>query len=204
MPLTRILAAALLASSLGACASSRFEADVVRFHRDDVAERTTVSLRPANPDLAQSLEFQSYAEILGQRLARLGFQPTSGDAPALIGEVSYTTVNRSVLRDHSSSPVSVGVGLGGGGGHLGGGIGLSFGLGGNKDKGGIRIHTLALRLMKPGGETVWEGRAETETRMSDNGNLDAQTVFPRLADALLADFPGPSGITTQYVEPSGR
>lgn len=202
MTIPRILAAALLATSLGACSASRFEADVVRFHRNDVAERTTVSLRPADPNLAQTLEFRQYADILGQRLARHGFRPANGGAPGLIGEVSYTTTTRSALRDRSSSPVSVGIGVGGVGSHVGVGVGTSIGIGGSRSSGGTRVHTLALRLMKPGGETVWEGRAETEADMGAQGDLPA--VFPRLADALLSDFPGPSGKTTRYVEPAGR
>lgn len=201
MPFARIIAAALLASSLGACASSRFEADVVRFHRSDVAEASTVSLRPADPNLAQTLEFRQYAEILGQRLAQHGFRPADGGTPGLIGEVSYSTATRAALRDNRS-PVSVGVGVGGVGSHVGVSLGTAFGLGGNKSDGGTRVHTLALRLMKPGGETVWEGRAETEAGMDADGDLPS--LFPKLADALLADFPGPSGKTTQYVEPSGR
>lgn len=202
MTIPRILAAALLATSLGACASSRFEADVVRFHRDTVAESTTVSLRPADPSLAQTLEFRQYADILGQRLARHGFQPANGGTPGLVGEVSYMTTTRSALRDRSSSPVSVGIGVGGVGSHVGVGLGTSIGIGGNKSNGGTRVHTLALRLMKPDGETVWEGRAEAEAGMNAGGDLPA--LFPKLADALLADFPGPSGKTTRYVEPSGR
>ena len=202
MTLTRILAAALLATSLGACASSRFEADVVRFHRNDVAESATVSLRPADPSLAQTLEFQQYAEILGQRLSAHGFRPASGGTADLIGEVSYTTTTRSALRDRSSSPVSVGVGVGGVGSNVGLGVSTAFGLGGNKSNGGTRVHTLALRLTKPGGETVWEGRAEAEAGMDQGGDLP--TLFPKLADALLSDFPGPSGQTTRFVEPSGR
>lgn len=201
MPFVRIIAAALLASSLGACASSRFEADVVRFHRNDVAEASTVSLRPADSGLAQTLEFQQYAEILGQRLAARGFRPASGGAADLIGEVSYTTTTRSALRDNRS-PVSVGVGVGGVGSNVGVSLGTAFGIGGNKSNGGTRVHTLALRLMKPGGETVWEGRAVAEASMDQGGSLPS--LFPKLADALLSDFPGPSGKTTQYVEPSGR
>lgn len=201
MPIARIIAAALLATSLGACASSRFEADVVRFHRSDVAKASTVSLRPADPNLAQTLEFQSYADILGRQLARHGFRPVTDGTPNLIGEVSYTTVTRSALRD-KRSPVSVGVGVGGVGSHVGVSLGTAFGLGGNKNEGGTRIHTLALRLMTPGGETVWEGRAEAEAGMNQGGDLPS--LFPKLADALLADFPGPSGKTTRYVEPSGR
>lgn len=201
MPIARILAAALLASSLGACASNRFEADVVRFHRNEVAEAATVSLRPADPNLAETLEFQQYADILGQRLARHGFHPASGGTPDLIGEVSYTTTARAALRDNRS-PVSVGVGVGGVGSNVGVSVGTAFGLGGNKSNGGTRIHTLSLRLMKPGGPTIWEGRAEAEVGANSRGDLPA--VFPRLADALLSDFPGPSGKTTRYVEPTGR
>lgn len=203
MSIVRILAAALLASSLNACASNRFEADVVRFHRNDVAEVATVSLRPADPNLAQTLEFQSYAEILGQRLASHGFRPAANGAADLIGEVGYVTATRSALRDgRSSSPVSVGVGVGGVGSNVGVSVGTAFGIGGGKSKGGTRVHTLSLRLMQPDGATVWEGRAVAE--VSTDQKDDLPSVFPRLADALLSDFPGPSGTTTRYVEPSGR
>jgi len=202
VPVTRLLAAAFLATSLAACAAPRFEADVVRFHRNDVAQAGTVSLRHADPKVTQSLEFQQYAAILGERLARHGFRPASGGQADFIGEVGYVTSTRAPLRDGSSSPISVGLGVGGIGSHVGVSVGTSFGLGQKKENNGTRIHTLSLRLMTPDGKTVWEGRATTETDREEGG--DFASLFPKLADALLSSFPGPSGKTTQYVEPSGR
>jgi len=200
--LTRIFAAAFVASSLAACSSPRFEADVVRFHQNDVARAATVSLRHADPQVTRSLEFQQYAAVIGERLARHGFRPAEGGTADLIGEVGYVTSTRAALRDGSSSPVSVGVGVGGVGSHVGVSVGTSFGLGRKSEGSGTRVHTLSLRLMKPDGQTVWEGRATAETSKEKGG--DFASLLPGLADALLSDFPGPSGRTTRYVEPSGK
>lgn len=202
MFLTRFLSAAFVASSLAACSSPRLEADVVRFHRNDVAAAGTVTLRHADPQVTQSLEFQQYAAVIGERLARHGFRPATGGEADLIGEVGYVTSTRSTLREGSSSPVSVGVGVGGVGSHVGVSVGTSFGLGRKSEGSGIRVHTLSLRLMKPDGQTVWEGRATAETAREKGG--DFASLLPGLADALLSDFPGLSGQTTRYVEPSGR
>lgn len=202
MSVTRFFAAAFVATSLAACASPRFEADVVRFHRNDLAPAATVSLRHADPQVTQSLEFQQYAAVIGERLARHGFRPATGGAADLIGEVGYVTSTRAALRDGSSSPVSVGVGVGGIGSNVGVSVGTAFGLGRKSEGNGTRVHTLSLRLMKPDGQTVWEGRATAETDREKGGDFAA--MLPKLADALLANFPGPSGQTTRYVEPSGR
>lgn len=197
----RLIAATLLAASLTACASQRFEADVVRFHKGYTAEAATVALRPADPALAQTLEFRQYADIISSRLARHGFRPagTTGQAD-LTGEIAYNVTTREALRD-GRSPVSVGVGVGGVGSHVGVSLGTVFGLGG-KDKGGTRVYNLSLRLIRPGGETVWEGRTSAEVSVREG--TDLASVLPVLTDALLSNFPGPSGQSTRYVAPTRK
>lgn len=186
--------------SLGAPpALARFKADVVRFHGATVPSGQSVALEAADPEQAGSLEFSSYANRLGEGLGRLGFKPaaTTDAAPGLIGQIGYATTLRPVLRDGDDSPVHVGVGVGGGGGNVGVSVGTVFGLGKREPRGGARVHELRLVLKTPEGAAVWEGRATTET--------DERTPFaevaPGLVDALLSDFPGPSGRTTRYKAP---
>ena len=75
-----------------------------------------------------------------------------------------------------------------GGSGVGGGV--SFGLGGNRDR--LSVGTqLSVQLKRRSNQTImWEGRARGEASERDSGGL-AQ----RLAAALFRDFPGESGRT---------
>lgn len=191
------------ASASPARAAPRFEADVVRFHSGTVPTGQTIQLKPMDASLAQSLEFTSYANQLGQKLEALGFKPAASGAGDLIGEVRYTQTVRAEPREAGRSPVSVGVGVGGGAGNVGVSVGTSFGLGTRRDPPGRRTTTLELRLKRASdGAPVWEGRAIHDGRDGKDTALSA--LMPRLIDAMLVDFPGPSGQTSRYRAPRNR
>ena len=65
-----ILSAALLLS-LGACSTTP-SANVLRFHQNQPIERGTIYIRPANPQMAGSLEFQAQANAVGAQLQTQG------------------------------------------------------------------------------------------------------------------------------------
>lgn len=149
----------------------------------------------ANPDVtpgtarpegsSPSLEQRSHEDAVGRELARLGFGPDDAPRYSYVVEVTRESVTRPVRR----SPFTIGIG-GGTGGYGGGvGLGASFGVGG-KRSGDATVTRLFVQLReRSGGKAVWEGRAQTESRPSDNAVVD------RLAAALFRGFPGESGKT---------
>jgi hypothetical protein len=180
--------------------AQQLQADVVRFHNGFTAQGQVIRLEPDDPGLAASLEYQSYAEALGARLAKLGFKPAGGEngAPQLVGVIAY----KSVVEASSAparSPVSIGVGVGGGSRNVGVSLGTSFGLGTPATR-DVRVNSLSFTLKSAqDGQVVWEGRATNEQR--DTPNAAPTQAIPQLMDALLSDFPGLSGKTTRYRAP---
>lgn len=201
MPLRAVLPAVLL---LAGCTGGTLSADVVRFHQNLQPQPATVAVRPVDPALADSLEFQSIARTVAGELARRGYAtaPEGGNA-VLIASVSLTVTPRPALDDGTRprSGVSVGVGVGGGsrtrvGGGVGVGIDLSGLFKGDKKDDGVTAaeHVLAVRLTPAdGGTAVWEGRATAVVR--GKGAALASTRAPELAQLLFQNFPGVSGKT---------
>lgn len=190
----RIFSLFLIAVSLTACASQRFEADVVRFHTmgPDIESRS-ISIVPARPGL-EGLEFTRYANLIGERLRSFGFRPaTQGEPAELLALVDYSVMPRALLNERGDSPVSVGVGVGGVGSHVGVSVGTVFGVGERRqDK--VFARTLSLQLKDiSANEVIFEGRVMSE---GEEGSLPV--IMPNMVDALFADFPGPSGETTHF------
>ena len=172
----------LLASvAMAASANAAPPVQVTRFSAmPDVARGPA---RPESP--TPSLEQRSYDEAVGRQLARLGFGPEDAPRYTYSVEVSRETRDAPVRR----SPLTIGIG-GGTGGHGGGvGLGASFGFGGNRSREATTTLMFVRLREKDGGKIVWEGRAQTESRPTDNAVVD------RLAGALFRDFPGESGRT---------
>ncbi len=177
---------------------ARTQASVVRFHGDAAPASQALALKPQDPALAGSLEFSTYANQLGAALERLGFTPASATAPAtLIGEISYAQTVVATPPEAKRPRFSIGVGIGGGiGSNVGVNVGTNIPVGGNRDA-SSKILTLSLVLRQPavtpGGApvSVWEGRVTTEAL--DAKRADLALLMPKLIDALLAEFPGPSG-----------
>lgn len=189
---------------LAGCASGGLKADVVRFHQNLQPQPATVAVRPVDPALADSLEFQAIARTVAGELARRGYTTASeGESAALIASVSLAVTPRPALDDGASprSGVSVGVGVGGGSrtrvsGGVGVGIDLSGLFKGDKKDDGVTAaeHVLAVRLSPAdGGTTLWEGRATALVR--GKGAALATTQAAELAQLLFQNFPGVSGKT---------
>jgi hypothetical protein len=178
-----------------------FRAEVVRFHDGVAPAGQTIVVRPVDSTLTNSMEFASHAKRLSDGLAKVGFKPADADATAdLVAEMAYSSMTRAPLRDSNRSPVSVGVGVGGVGSHVGVSIGTVFGMGKKSAPAGMRVHMVDVRLKTADGKTLWEGRANTEIR-EDRPKSSFADALPGLVDSLVADFPGPSGVTTVYKPP---
>lgn len=188
---SRILfAASLAALALAGCATAP-ETRVTRFHLDQRVAPGQIAVEPILPADRGSLEFQTYATIVGAELARLGFTEAPGLATS--EQVAAVTVEHG-RRDTISqgSPVRIGIGGGNYGWHSGVGGGISFPIG-KARSGEITLTRLVVQIKRRSDASViWEGRAETATRGPDT---DQAGTVRRLAVALFKDFPGASGQT---------
>jgi hypothetical protein len=201
----KILAASLSAFVLlDGCATERFGADVVRFHSGfAVQQGQSIVVRPVDAALANSLEFDSYAGLLAQRLNALGYRPMAGGASDLVAELAYGQQVRDTSIEGRRSPVSVGVGVGGGSGTFGLGGSVNFPIGGARENRGMRDTVVSVRIKRSGEDRLlWEGRATAESL-----NVEANTltgVMPAMLDALFSKFPGETGKTVRYTPPKAK
>ncbi len=197
-----LLSGLLLLTLLTGCASEAMRADVVRFHSGfTVQNGQSLSVRPVDSALKDSLEFSTYASVLAQRLGRLGYKPVTSGASDLVAELAYGQVTRDTSIEGGRSPVTVGVGVGGGSGSFGLGGSLNFPIGRGTDKNrGMRDTQVSVRIKRSGEDKVlWEGRATSESLNVEANSLTS--LMPAMIDAVLSNFPGVSGKTLRYTPP---
>ncbi len=200
-PLLAPVSAALL---LAACATGG-GIEVTRFHLNQPVPRASVAVVATDPVVAQSLEFRTYAAAVASEMARIGFDTAVAPGSATyLAAVSVTQQSHAVQRP---SPFRIGVGLGGfGGGGYGGGTAVGGGLGVSAPVGKGRIdetrfNTLSIKLKRRADESlIWEGTA-TDLTSGRDPNSSLSAAVPALAHAMLADFPGRSGVTAHYPQP---
>ena len=187
-----IAAAALLASCAGT-ASQR--ADVTRFHLGQPVARSSVFVTPANPADAASLEFRTYAAAVTEELRQAGFTPAPALAQAeIVGVLGARQTTRESLYDGGGVSVGIGGGTFDHNSSIGGSVSFPVG---QRRPNEIAASMIELQLKRRSDNSViWEGRAITETRAGSQAAA-LGTVVPALADALLRDFPGPSGQTVR-------
>jgi hypothetical protein len=189
----RTLALALAPLLLLAACASTPQASVLRFHNQPIS-RGTVYLKPANPMMAGSLEFQAQARPVAAELQRQGFTVVSDPAQAqFLAVVDVSTAER--MGSPRQSNVSIGVGGGFSSGNVGIGGSMRVPVGGQGQPNVATTTTLKVSLTTPTNQAVWEGRATID---SPAGSSQTGTVAtPALAGALFRDFPGPSGQTVR-------
>ena len=194
-PLFIPVSAALL---LAACATGS-GIEVTRFHLNQPVPRASVAIVATDPVVAQSLEFRTYAAAIASEMARIGFETAVAPGSATyLAAVSITQQSHAVQRP---SPFRIGFGLGGasfgGNNAVGGGVGVSAPVG----KGRInetRFNTLSIKLKRRADESlIWEGTA-TDLTSGRDPKSSLSAAVPALAHAMLADFPGRSGVTAHY------
>lgn len=184
------LAAALM---LAGCAT-RPETRVTRFHLDQPIARGQIAVEPMLPADRGGLEYQTYASIVGAELARAGF----AEAPGLQAseQVAAIAVERGT-REGAARRSGLTIGLGGGSfGYRGGvGGGVSIPIGGAARPNELVVTRLVVQIKRRSDSSVvWEGRAETAAR-AGTPEGDPAAAVRRLAAAMFAGFPGPSGQT---------
>lgn len=184
--------------AVAACSTPNAGIDVKRFHLGAPVTRGTIAIIPANSAEAFGLEYRSYADAVANELRTQGFTPvTIGAGPAYVGTLTITQ-NVAV---GPSRPSGFSIGIGGGsfsGGRRGGGVGLGGGATfpvGRSRRDAVEIDALSLQIKRRADSAlIWEGSASTaiDTR-SPRASLT--NAVPAMARALLADFPGRSGVT---------
>lgn len=184
------LAVALI---LGACATTP-TATVLRFHQQQPIGRGSVHIRPANPQMATSLEFQAQSDAVAAELRRQGFEPVQNPGLAqFTARIDVQTFERT--GPPRQSGLSVGIGGGFGTGNVGIGTGVQVPVGRTPPPNVATTTTLSVTLQQsPGNQAVWEGRASLDTQA---GGQRGTPLAPILAQALFRDFPGPSGQTVR-------
>lgn len=182
-----------LALALAACSTTP-TANVLRFHQNQPIGRGAVYMRPADAQMANSLEFQAQANAVGTELRRNGFEPVASPGAAqFTAVIDVRTTER--MGPPRQSNVSVGIGGGFTRGNVGMGGSVQLPVGSAPPPNVETTTTLSVTLLQnPGTQAVWEGRASLDT--AANGQRGT-ALTPILAQALFKDFPGPSGRTVQ-------
>ncbi|NIJ06648.1 hypothetical protein FHS31_000230 [Sphingomonas vulcanisoli] len=187
-----LIAGALAALTLAGCTTTP-ETHVTRFHLDQRVATGQIAVEPIRPADKGSLEFQTYASIVGAELARLGFSEAPGLATS--EQVAAIVVERGSREGLArSAPVTVGIGGGNYGWHGGVGGGISFPIGHAKSDEIVMTRLIVQIKRRSDASVVWEGRAETAAR-AGSPEADPTATVRRLATALFKDFPGASGQT---------
>lgn len=217
----------LMAFLLGACASS-YQADVTRFH--DLAQPGGESfiVIAKTEDKKGSLELQSYARLVSERLRVEGFAPAGEATPDLIVKIDYrisppmkqtrrTTGYPFYGGFYSHWPgYGYGYGYGYGGypiyyypyGYYRGfgsafgyrhGYGAAFGYYNYDYSYTVYDRVFEMEIERNAGEKLFEGIASSIGR-----ERELVKVMPVLIEAMFTEFPGQSGVTQRYrIKPAG-
>jgi hypothetical protein len=207
-------AAPLSLIALGACAQG-FNARVSRFQAlPPPAQGETFIVQSRNPALQGGIEFQTYAQLVAQRLEQFGYhQAADAKSANLVVSIDYDV-------DQGHDRIETIPGWGGYGGFGGWGWGPGFyrpafgrfgwrygwydpwlwggGFGGDE----IRSYTvyqseLHMEIDRTAdGKSVFEGTAKALSRSDDLPYL-----VPNLVEAMFTGFPGNSGETVKITVP---
>jgi hypothetical protein len=185
----RVLAATSIALmlALAACGRNNVYADVARFHTNQPINRGTLFIQPADPALANNLEFRTHAESVAVEMRRQGFQtvPTLAQAQYVATLDITQTDGTTVTRPGMTVGVPVGPTV------------IATPVGRGPRNATERTTTVGVQIKRqPGGAQVWEGRA-SKTASAGSQGATLTWAVPALAGALFKDFPGPAGVTTQ-------
>ena len=185
-----LFAAALGSLALAGCQTAP-ETRITRFHLGQPIATGEIAVEPLDGGDRGSPEFQTYANIVGAELARLGFREAPGLAKS--EQVAVVQVDRSFFDGPPRSSFSIGLGGGSYGYHGGVGGGVSVPIAGRPTQ-NVATRLVVQIKRRSDATTIWEGRAETAQRFGTPGSQPAETVT-KLAAALFKGFPGESGRT---------
>ncbi len=191
---------------IAACSGPAFKGDVTRFHASlPPANGALVNIVAKDVELNGSLEFATYAEMLGGQLSHYGYAAADGEAPELIAVMEYAI---SEGREKLTSYPRVNIGFGHYGGRRYGHHSsywwaydpFLYDRGDNVRATTVYTATLKVSLRYPDGEdgnlgdVLFEGVVESESRQKHLPKL-----MPYMLEALFEGFPGRNGETMKIV-----
>ena len=187
----RKLAVAMLGTLALAGCTTGPTTQVTRFHLNQPIAPGQISVEPMMGADRGSAEFQTYANIVGAQLAKIGFHEAPGLAKS--EQVAVIQVDRAFFDGPPRSSFSIGIGGGSYGWHggAGGSVGTTFA---GKPTQNVSTRLIVQIKRRSDGTTIWEGRAETSGRFGRPETQPAAAV-ERLASAMFEGFPGVSGRT---------
>jgi hypothetical protein len=197
-----ILTFVIGAVALAGCATtpSSLPTEVIRYHLGEPIDRGTIVVQPLTDAAAPpSLEFESYARAVRERLVGAGYTVApAGATPQFLAVVSFARTNR--VGPPRRSGLSLGLGGGGFSGGRGGGVGLGGGVQlpiGGAQRDALVTTELSVTIKRRFDQSpVWEGQARRTVNLrTPDAGVDTQAT--KLATALFTGFPGESGRTIE-------
>ena len=198
-----------LVGIVSAC-NSTFKSNVSRFHELPKPQGETVQIVPADPARSASLEFASYANIVGSYLGQQGYRPAGDGKADLIVELDYAVDDGKVVVKSYPSHFSFGYGYY----HpfyrphywyspywrYSGYYSPFWGSYDPFDR-DVRSYvnytrklTMVIRPNNPEAKNIFEGTVESVGRKK---NLPE--IMPLMVQALFTNFPGVNGATDRIV-----
>jgi len=199
---------------VSAC-NSTFRSDVTRFHELPEPRGESIVIVAADPAKNTSLEFASYANIVGGYLAKQGYVPAKDGKPDLIVALDYSIDDGKVMIRDYGPHFSFGYGYGYGYGYSGYydfwdtpysyygygpyfGSFYSYGDPFERHMSSYVTYTrklnMTIRPNKPGVKNIFEGTVESTGR-----GKNLTKIMPHMVQALFTNFPGVSGATDKIV-----
>ena len=210
--IVKFLSVVVLVGLVSGC-NSTFKSNVSRFHELPAPKGETVMIVPLDPAKNTSLEFASYANMVGSYLARQGYSPAGTEDADLIVELDYSVDDGKVMVK------SYGFGYGFGYGYSHFRPYGHFGRYGGYyspfyspfydpfyrhsyfNEPDVRSYvnytrklTLIIRPNVAGKKNLFEGTVESTGRSNNLPKL-----MPHMTQALFTNFPGVSGTTDKIV-----
>ena len=188
MQKTWLILVALIAIPLAGCSSS-IVSDVTRFHNLPAPAAETIEVLSMDPNLQNSLEFGQYAQLVGQQLGTLGYQPPTGDTPSLLmARIGYGMRPIEGISDSGPrSSIGIGVGSGGRRSNVGVGVGISMPIGQSEPRQDYNRYLALEIIRRSDGVKLYEGQVMSK------GQESLAMIMPYLVTALFQEFPGESG-----------
>ncbi|MDG1708900.1 MAG: DUF4136 domain-containing protein [Emcibacteraceae bacterium] len=213
---SKIIFSFLMITFLAAC-NQTIRSDVMRFHQLPKPSGEKIVIIPMNPEYNSSLEFATYAALVGNALGSYGYVPADGAEPDLIVELEFGVDEgqRTIRRSAGMySPLFYGGYYGGfyrpwspyrnpyyfGGGHYRsplyyGGMYDPFGYYPLGYQSRVQEYVsynrhlkMVIKSNQEGAQNLYEGEVKSRGR---NNNLNE--VMPYMVQAFFANFPGESG-----------
>ncbi len=186
----KLVVSLVFAVVLSGCAS-KITSDVTRFHTLTAVGGATVRIVPKDEAKKGSLEFQDYAQLIGERLGALGYRPAPpGTEPDYLVRIDYGVGQGEVRsRYYADYPYYYGYGAFGHHGFFGG-----YPYYGGYSSGytyTVYPRKLEMDMVRADtGEVVFEGVVDSMGR-----NKHLNEVMYYLVQAMFDGFPGEHGVT---------